>query len=74
MTDSLLIVEKLLYQHIGPIDFNVSAGQCVGLTGESGCGKTLLLRALADLDEHKGDVYLNGRRCIDIDAPEWVRK
>lgn len=74
MFKTLLKVSKLQYQNIGPIDFNIDAGQCVGLTGESGCGKTLLLRALADLDEHQGNVYLEDKKCVEISAPEWRKK
>ncbi len=74
MSVGLLNVRQLQYQKIGPIDFSILAGQCMGLTGESGCGKTLLLRALADLDEHTGSVRLNDRSRIDFDAPEWRKK
>ena len=29
----------------------IEGGQCLGLSGPSGAGKTLLLRAIADLDK-----------------------
>ncbi|MEY8098488.1 ATP-binding cassette domain-containing protein [Falsihalocynthiibacter sp. S25ZX9] len=43
------------------VTFRVSAGQCVALTGPSGSGKSLVLRAIADLDQAEGSVVLNGR-------------
>jgi ABC-type transport system involved in cytochrome bd biosynthesis fused ATPase/permease subunit len=74
MANNLLTIEELQYQNIGPLDFNIDEGQCAGLTGESGCGKTLLLRSLADLDEHQGRVCINEINCNDIEAPEWRKQ
>lgn len=56
----------------GPYDLCCRA-ECVGISGASGVGKTLFLRALADLDEHGGRVVLNGRDCLSYSAPEWRR-
>ena len=42
----------------GPHTFTALGGQCLTLMGPSGVGKSLLLRALADLDPHGGDVTL----------------
>ena len=48
--------------------------QCVGLSGESGSGKSLLLRAVADLDEHRGEVSLDDVNVNDMSAPQWRKK
>ncbi len=44
------------------------------LSGSSGSGKTLFLRAIADLDRHEGNIYLDDMECQDIDAPQWRKE
>jgi len=53
--------------------FALGAGECIALRGPSGAGKTLLLRAIADLDPNAGSVRLQGRDRSTIPAPEWRR-
>lgn len=71
---SELRVRGLCFNGLGPFDLDVTAGACVVLSGPSGSGKTLLLRALADLDDHRGEVYLGGRECRQMAAPSWRRQ
>lgn len=52
---------------------SVSAGECIALRGPSGAGKTLLLRAIADLDPSEGLVSLDGRDRSTFAGPEWRR-
>ena len=56
-----------------PVSFSLSAGECIAIQGPSGGGKTLLLRAIADLDPSEGLVSLEGRGRTAISAPEWRR-
>ena len=49
-----LALHQLRTRHIGPVDLDVAAGECVCIRGASGSGKSLLLRAIADLDPHAG--------------------
>ena len=55
-------------------DFSLQGGEILFISGESGSGKSLLLRALADLDEHGGDVILNDQNQQDWAADEWRRQ
>jgi phosphate-transporting ATPase len=52
---------------------SLTAGECVAVRGPSGAGKTLLLRAFADLDPNEGVVCLGGRDRSTIAGPEWRR-
>ena len=53
--------------------FELAAGACVAVRGPSGAGKTLLLRALADLDPNRGEVTLDGAARNAMPAPRWRR-
>jgi len=46
-----LRIEELATGLIGPVSFDIAAGECVALMGASGAGKSLLLRAIVDLDQ-----------------------
>lgn len=68
---SSLHVRQLQYLHCGPMALQIEAGEIIGLYGASGSGKSRLLRALADLDEHQGEVLLNGNAQQSMSAPQW---
>lgn len=58
---------------IGPISLSIAPGECVSLRGPSGTGKSLLLRAIADLDPNEGDVRLDQQSRNRMPAPQWRR-
>ncbi len=59
---------------MGPVDLALADGECVALSGPSGSGKSLLLRAIADLDPNDGRVSLDGTQREAVDAPAWRRQ
>ena len=70
----LLEIRGLRNRDLGPVDLVVAAGECVCLFGPSGAGKSVLLRSLADLEPHAGEVQLEGRPCRDFRPAQWRRK
>lgn len=70
----MLELAALRRLHVGPVDLRVDAGECVAVLGRSGSGKTVLLRAVADLDPHEGDCLLDGIRCSAMAAPQWRKR
>jgi ABC-type iron transport system FetAB ATPase subunit len=71
---SSLKVENLSFLQRGPYSFEVAAGAVLGLRGASGAGKTLLLRAIADLEPHDGSLWLNQTACEDLSGPQWRQR
>jgi putative ABC transport system ATP-binding protein len=68
-----LQIRDLRTSIVKPASFSLSAGEAVAVRGPSGAGKTLLLRAVADLDPNEGLVTLDGRDRSTIAGPEWRR-
>lgn len=69
----MLSIHNLAFLDYGPFNFSVDAGSAISIQGNSGSGKSLLLRAIADLDQHSGEIHLNGREQASIPAPHWRR-
>jgi len=53
---------------------DVADGGCISVTGNSGSGKSVFLRAIADLDPVTGEVSLDGTERSHIPAPQWRRR
>ncbi len=66
-----LQLKQVITHHLGPIDLNISDCEIVGLSGDSGAGKSLLLRTIADLDPHHGDIILNGISQQEMPPQQW---
>ena len=60
--------------HAGPFEFVLAPGDCLAITGPSGAGKSLLLRMIADLDPHEGEILLDCRSSVSMSGPEWRSK
>ena len=73
MSSSLVTIN--LQTHESPsLSLTIAPGELVCLTGISGCGKSLLLRAIADLDLHLGDVFFADQNANTFSPPIWRKK
>ena len=70
----MLRVDSLKADPLPPLSFTVADGECLAVEGPSGSGKTRLLRAIADLDEAMGQVFVDGAERREIRAPKWRRR
>ena len=69
-----LEARALTTAHIGHVDLELAPGECLGLAGPSGSGKSRLLRALADLEPWRGVLALDGRAADSMPPTEWRRR
>ena len=69
-----LRLQGLQPRNLEPIDLEVGAAERVFVSGASGAGKSLLLRAIADLDPHTGEVWLDDQTRSSMPAPQWRRR
>lgn len=70
----MLTVSELRFHEMGPLALQVADGECVAVQGASGTGKSLLLRAIADLDPNEGEIDLDGVPREDFTGPQWRRR
>ncbi len=68
-----LAIEQLSSPLLPTVSFQAEAGSCICIYGESGTGKTLLLRAIADLDPNSGNITLDGEARDNYPADQWRR-
>ena len=86
MLEPLLRVERLskrfpvagrrgaLLHAVDDVDFDIGAGQSLGLVGESGCGKSTLVRVLARLlDTTEGRIFFEGVDLAAVPAAGFAR-
>ncbi|GMQ97049.1 MAG: ATP-binding cassette domain-containing protein [Gammaproteobacteria bacterium] len=66
-----LLIETVRCANIGPINLTIEPEQCIGLSGDSGSGKTRLLRTIADLDPHEGLISVNNTEQSAIPGSQW---
>ncbi len=67
----MLKVKALIRLTIGPVDLTVADGECVAITGPSGTGKSVFLRAIVDLDPNEGQISVGKISRENTPAPEW---
>ena len=70
----MLSIDRLHNERLNCPHFLLNAGEIVSVSGESGSGKSVFLRAIADLDPNVGEVSLEGESRDALSAPVWRRK
>ena len=70
----MLEIKGLFFLDYGPFDLCLESGEVFGIRGESGSGKTLFLKAVADLIESSGQVLLNGVSRDRHSGPDWRKQ
>jgi len=70
----MLRVDRIRIGRLPALSFSVPDGECLAVEGPSGAGKTLLLRAIADLDPADGYVFLNGVERNEMRPEAWRRQ
>ena len=69
-----LRLEAVHPRGLAPVTLSVAAGELVFVSGPSGSGKSLLLRAVADLDPHAGEVWLGDEARSGMAPARWRRR
>ena len=71
---TLLRIDNLKYLDFPEVSLDLAASESISIAGPSGVGKSLLLRAIADLDPHSGHIFLDDIECSSITPAEWRGK
>ena len=70
----MLEIKALTRLHIGPVNLSLADGEVIAISGPSGSGKSVLLRAIADLDPNEGSLRTQSGARAGMPAPDWRRK
>lgn len=70
----MLTLKEFTIAGLSAVTLSIKEGECIGLSGVSGCGKTRLLRAIADIDEHEGKMQLDDVNWYSVPAHQWRQK
>ena len=68
---NLLTVKNLSIYHLNDINIEIASTNTIGISGESGTGKSILLHAIADMTPHTGELCLNGVLSTEMKPDEW---
>lgn len=53
-------------QVLKDVSFTAFPGECIGIIGESGSGKSTLCKALMQMIEYQGKIYIGGENCKNL--------
>ncbi|MFO7809379.1 ATP-binding cassette domain-containing protein [Guyparkeria sp.] len=70
----LFEVKDLCGPNVPPVSFALDAGEVLPVRGDSGVGKSQMLRTLADLSPHEGEISLEGVQQQSMSATDWRRQ
>ncbi len=71
---SKLTIHDLNIKHVGPVNLELSPAEIVCISGASGAGKSLMLRAIADIIPATGTISLDDQKSTKVLAPVWRRQ
>ena len=71
---NFLRLDRLAVGDLDEVSLDVAPGEIVCLSGASGSGKSRLLRAVADLEPHGGEVWLADQAQSMMPAHRWRRQ
>ncbi|WP_444882864.1 ABC transporter ATP-binding protein [Microbulbifer sp. PSTR4-B] len=71
---SKLHIENLSNDLLQKVDLAIAPGEVVCLSGPSGSGKSRLLRAIADVDPHNGQISLGNNLQESMSGHQWRRQ
>ncbi len=69
-----LLLQGVSIGVLNEVSLTVPRGQVVCLSGPSGSGKSRLLRAVADLEPHRGRISLDNLDQQSVPAHQWRRQ
>lgn len=72
--ESIISLQDISVNGLSAINLGIKAGECVCLSGPSGSGKSMLLRAIADLIPHKGEVFFKEQACSSTPPTQWRKQ
>lgn len=70
----MLEIASLKSELFGPHSLSLASGKCIAILGKSGSGKSLFLRAIADLDPNDGQILLAEKKRSAMQAWQWRRE
>lgn len=69
-----LTIQNLRFLSNGPYSLDLAKGECCGINGVSGIGKSQFLRAIADVLAHEGECVLESTPCLSMSPQDWRKK
>jgi len=69
-----LSIKNLSIYHLDDITIEIASSNTIGISGDSGTGKSILLHAIADMTPYTGTLLLNGVLATEMKPNEWRKK